>query len=450
MSFGDTIVAPRRQIFVPDEYLERKDIPPNERAISCKWVYRIKENDDSSLRYKARLVFCGFEQTECGEAFAPVPKLPTIRMLFALAASHDWDIWQMDVVTAFLHPTIDENVYMELPEAYGESNGMPGAGHAKVGSGRYVCKLKQALYGLKQAPRAWYSDIDKYLTQTLHFRRSELDANLYIMQDLHLLLWVDDILLFALATSPTTSASDSPVQRVKGQLSTKYRMKDLGEAKSFIGIQIERDRPKLIVRLHQQKHIEGILDTFGMTACNGLNVPLDRSIKLISTASTESTELNGDDITRYQSIVGKLIYAMIATRPDLAFAVSTLGRFNAAPNTSHLEAAKKTFRYLRRTSNVGLMYSPTSSNGKSNELIGFCDSDWAGDLDSRRSTTGYVFMISNGAISWKSRRQQTVALSSTEAEYMAVTDASKEGIWLRSLYRKLSCGIHPSNPNNRS
>ena len=180
-----------------------------------------------------------------------------------------------------------------------------------------------------------------------------------------------------------------------------------------------------------------------MNECNGLNVPLDRSIKLVSTASAASTNstaalpaaaaLNGDDTTRYQSIVGKLMYAMIATRPDLAFAVSTLGRFNAAPNATHLEAAKKTLRYLRKTSNVGLVFSPTPSI----DLIGYCDSDWAGDLDSRRSTTGYAFLLSNGAISWKSRRQQTVALSSTEAEYMAVTDASKEGIWLRRLYNEI-------------
>ena len=135
-------------------------------------------------------------------------------------------------------------------------------------------------------------------------------------------------------------------------------MKDLGEVKSYIGIQIQWDRPKLIVRLHQQKYIEGILDTFGMTECNELNVPLDRSIKLVSTAfaastasaaSTKSTAglavataLGGDYITRYQSIVGKVMYAIIATRPDLAFAVSTLGRFNAAPNATHLEATKKT------------------------------------------------------------------------------------------------------------
>ena len=194
------------------DYLERKDMPIKERAISCKWVCRIKEHDDSSLRYKARLVFHRFEQTKCGETFAPIPKLPTIRMLLALEASHDWDIWQMDVVTAFLHPIINENVYMELPEDYGESNCVPGAGHAKVGSGRYVCKLKKSLYGLKQAPRAWYSDIDKDLTQNLHFQRSELDANLYIMQYLHLLLWVDDILLFAPPlpqTLPSSVSKDS-------------------------------------------------------------------------------------------------------------------------------------------------------------------------------------------------------------------------------------------------
>ena len=167
-----------------------------------------------------------------------------------------------------------------------------------------------------------------------------------------------------------------------------------------------------------------------------MTVPLDRSIKLGSTTSAASTasaaltpeltvattaaELNGNDIARYQSIVGKLMYAMIATRPDLAFAVSMLRRFNAAPNATHLEAPKKSLRYLRKSSNVGLIYSPNPII----DLIGYCDSDWAGDLDSRRSTTGYVFLLSNGAISWKSRRQQPVALSSTEAKYMAVTDAN--------------------------
>ena len=152
----------------------------NTNVVSCKWVYRIKENhDDGTLRFKARLVFRGFEQTDCGETFAPVPKLATIRMLFALAAVHDWDISQMDVVTAFLHPTIDEDVYMELPEGYSVSNGISDAtsdrrfDRSSNGSSdnvrcnddcrRYVCKLYKALYGLKQAPRAWYADIDKFL-----------------------------------------------------------------------------------------------------------------------------------------------------------------------------------------------------------------------------------------------------------------------------------------------
>ena len=182
-----------------------------------------------------------------------------------------------------------------------------------------------------------------------------------------------------------------------------------------------------------------------MQSCNGLNVPLDSGSKLTSNPEKtgNSTSLDQSDITKYQSIVGKFMYAMIATRPDLAFAVSTLGRFNSAPEKLHLEAVKKTLRYLRWTLDIGLTYSPTYNdkligyNASNDNLIGFCDSDWAGDPDTRRSTTGYVVMLSNGAISWKSQRQQTVALSSTKPEYMAITEASKEAIWLRRLYSKI-------------
>ena len=418
-------------------YVKRADV--HENIISCKWVYRIKENhDNDSLRFKARLVIRGFEQTECGETYAPVPKLPTIRMLFALAAVHNWDIWQMDVVTAFLHPKLDDDVYMELPEGYG----LTSDNHDNLSPGEcrrtYVCKLNKALYGLKQAPRAWYADIDSFLTKSLSFHRSVHDANLYMMHGLFLLLWVDDILLF----SPSSTVAISPIAHIKQQLSTKYRMKDLGEARLFIGIEIERDRHACTIRLHQRKYIEETLEMFSMTSCNGVNLPLDRSAKLVATSSSSSTaasedsRLDNDGTTKYMSIVGKLMYAMIATRPDLAFAVSTLGKFNSAPTAAHLGAAKKVLRYLRKTSNIGITYGTTAAS--SNDVIGFSDSDWAGDLDTRRSTTGYVFLLSNGAISWKSKRQPTVALSSTEAEYMAITDASKEGIWLQRLFHEVS------------
>ena len=214
-------------------YLDRRDVQNDANVISCKWVYRIKENNkDDSLHFKARLVFRGFEQTDCGETFAPVPKMATIRMLFAFAVVHDWDIWQMDVVTTFLHHMIDEDVYMELPEGYGipedeggNSGSNSGGGNSSILPGecrkKYICKLNKALYGLKEAPRAWYTVIDEFLTCGLKLKCSVYDANLYIMKDLFLLLWVDDIMIFTLRCTINMA---TPVSHVKSQLSAKYRM----------------------------------------------------------------------------------------------------------------------------------------------------------------------------------------------------------------------------------
>ena len=172
------------------------DVLNNANIISYKWVSRIKENhDNDSLRFKPRLVIRGFEQMECHDTYALEPKLSTIRMLFVFAAIHDWDIWQMDVVTAFFHPKLDEDVYIAQPEGYNLCR-LPND-HLPNDHASYVCKLNKALYGLKQGPRAWYSDIDNYLTKSLSFYRSVYDSNLYMMHDLFLLLWVDDILLFS-------------------------------------------------------------------------------------------------------------------------------------------------------------------------------------------------------------------------------------------------------------
>ena len=203
-----------------------------------------------------------------GETFAPVAKFATLRMLLALAAMHDWEIDQMDVETAFLNPQLDEEVYMELPEGY-ESLGQ-------------VCWLKKALYGLKQAPRAWYQDIDSYLVEVIKFNRSTEDPNLYIlplantMHRLYLLLWVDDILLFA----PTGQA----LQDIKAKLMAKYRMKDLGPAKAFIGLKIDRDRQNRSIHIHQSSYISSILQTFGMQDFKGLSTPME-SASLKSTSS---------------------------------------------------------------------------------------------------------------------------------------------------------------------
>lgn len=210
-------------------------------------------------------------------------------------------------------------------------------------------------------------------------------------------------------------------------------MKDLGAARIFIGIEIVRNRENRQIRLHQQRYIESILKHFNMHESNGLATPLDPNVKLRSDHGSPC------DNHRYQSQVGKLMYAMLGTRPDLAYAVSTLGRFNSAPTTVHASAVKRTLRYLSSTRFHGLLFD----GGKAGDLTGYSDSDWAGDLDTRRSTSGYVFLLAGAAISWKSRRQPTVALSSTEAEYMAIAETVKEAIWLRRLFSEITQSSKP-------
>ena len=181
-----------------------------------------------------------------GQTFAPVAKFVTLRMLLALAAIHDWKIDQMDVETAFLNLQLEKEVYMESPEGYKT----PGQ----------VCRLKKALYGLKQAPRAWYKDIDTYQVEVINFQRSAEGSNLYILVNakyiLYLLLWADDILLFAKA-----------LKHVKDKLMAKYRMKDLGPARTFIGLEMNCDRKNQSIHIHQTSYIGSILQTFGMQDC---------------------------------------------------------------------------------------------------------------------------------------------------------------------------------------
>ena len=224
------------------------------RVIGCKWVYKLKRNANSSRRFKARLVIRGFEQEygiDYTETFAPVAKFVTVRILFALAAKYDWEIEQMDVITAFLNPILQEEVYMELPEGYTlpESHTFP-----RTSGGRVICRLRKCLYSLKQAPRAWYTDIDAYLTGTLGFTRSEEDYNLYISKHVILLLFVDDILLF----SPKMDA----ISALKSFLNAKYQMSDLGPIQQYLGIQVVRDRQAQTIHINQAPYIETILKRF--------------------------------------------------------------------------------------------------------------------------------------------------------------------------------------------
>jgi hypothetical protein len=390
-------------------------LPPGRRAIASKWVFKKKVNANGTIRYKARLVIKGCQQRagiDFEETFAPVAMLKTVRVLLALAAFYDWEIHHVDVITAFLNPALKEEVYMEQPEG------------SKHEHDCRVCKLGKALYGLKQAPRAWHSDIDAFLL-SIGFTNSKTDPNLYISPEVLLILYVDDILIFA--------RSITALKGAKSQLFTKYAMTDLGEVQQFLGLQIQRNRPARKIYIHQTAYLNRVLDRFDMADCNGVATPMEsgNDLRIVEPGTKNPAPC---DQQQYQSEIGSIMYGMIGSRPDFAYTMSALSRFNASPTTAHQGAVKRALRYIRNTTDFGICYGGKKQlQDQYPTLLGFADSDWAGDKDYRKSTTGYTFILNGGAVSWKSGRQQSVALSSTEAEYVAYAEAAKEAIWLRRL-----------------
>jgi len=221
-------------------------------------------------------------------------------------------------------------------------------------------------------------------------------------------------------------------------------MANLGPVHCFLGIEIERYRSRRILHIHQQRAVRKLLATNGFSDFNGQWTSQPSGSKLQRLAP-ESNPTNGtartldsDGKQRYQSIVGSLMWLMLCTRPELAFTVSRLSKFSSTPNTEHLSAATYTLRYLRNTANLTIQYN--ASDSKANMPIGYTDSDFAGDPDDRKSTSGFVFMLAGGAITWRARKQPLVAFSMVEAEYISASDAAKEAIWVRFLYARILYG----------
>ena len=209
-------------------------------------------------------------------------------------------------------------------------------------------------------------------------------------------------------------------------------MVDLGEAKQYLGMHIEQDRDARTIYLNQTRYISKILERFGMQDCKGISTPMEAAA--LPPCPTDHAE--AIKRTDYQSKVGNVMYAMLGTRPDLAFAVSALSKYNSCAITAHHSAMGRVLRYLQATKNTGILYKGESISAMP-EHVCYTDSEWAGDRDKRRSTGGFVVVLCGGAVSWKTRKQDIVALSTTEAEYIALTEASKEVIWMRRLLREI-------------
>jgi len=326
----------------------------------------------------------------------------------------------MDVKTAFLNGNLNEEIYMTVPEGIDAAT-----------SSNSVCKLNRTLYGLKQSLRMWNQKIDNFLLHEQGFTYLNSDHGTYIRrsnQSLAIItLYIDDLLILTDSLETMTT--------LKLNLSQTFAMTDCSEIHHFLGIRITRDQNKCTITLDQGHYIDQILTRFNMTNCKPVATPLDASIQLKITEDAEIT-----DVTLYQQIVSSAMYLMIATRPDIAATISIISQFTSKPTRDHHHATKHLLHYLKGTRNYKLHLGCQDDSDLS--LIGYSDTNWGGDVNTRKSTTGYLFYLSGGVISWSSKRQATVALSSTEAEYMALTHATKEAIWLRSLLDELGFKQH--------
>lgn len=396
---------------------ELVELPKNSRVISSKWIFKCKIGATGIVeRYKARLVAQGYSQrpgVDYEETFAPVVRFESIRTVVALAVQNNLKLHQMDITTAFLNGVLKEVVYMKQPEGYIQNS-----------KEKLVCQLKRSIYGLKQSPRCWNTALDSQLKK-MGFIQTTSDPCLYVSSEgepFIIAVYVDDILL--------AGKTDSRIVEVKNALASKFNVKDMGELKYFLGVKVIQDIAGGNVWIGQPSYTETILQQFSMTEAKSVKTPVNPSIKL-SKATDESKCV---DPEMYQSAVGKLLYLSTRTRPDVTFAVCNVAKYTSNPTEEHWKAVKHILRYLVGTINYGLLYNRADS---SSECCGYSDADWAGDLDDRKSTSGYVFQVGGAPVSWRSCKQSSVALSTAEAEYIALSSAAQEAIWMRTLLSEL-------------
>jgi len=404
------------------------------KPIGSKWVYMTKHNPDGSTRYKARLVPKRYEQTDFGETYAPIGKLTTFRYLISLIGRYGWNTDHTAVVTAFLNPAIDnDDIYITLPEGWPEGLNAP----------KIIIRLRKALYGLKQAPRLWHDDINAFLL-SLGFTQSSADHNLYLPSDgILILLYVDDI-----SMSYLEAATKAAIE-VKAKLSEKFKIMNFGPARQFLGIEIYRDENGTRISLSQKAYITTILKRFSMEHSHGVSTTMDPNIKMDLAKERGVEELK--HITDYQAVVGSLMYAALATQPDISYAVTAHSRDNSRPFTSHMTAAKRVLQYLESTADFRLHLTGNGigigiSIDIGNSLVGYSDSNWANDSADRKSQGGEVILPSNGAMSWQSRKQSLIPMSTLEAEFIACSEASREAKWLLQLQKNIHGSQKDSPP----
>ncbi|KAL0407710.1 UNVERIFIED_CONTAM: Retrovirus-related Pol polyprotein from transposon TNT 1-94 [Sesamum radiatum] len=370
---------------------ELMDLPPGSTPLGCKWILKRKYKADGSIdKYKARLV------------------------AKAIAALYDLEIHQMDVKTAFLNGELDEEIYMEQPE-----------GFVVPGQEKKVCRLVKSLYGLKQAPKQWHEKFDRTMLSN-GFKINECDKCVYVKSShnsfIIVCLYVDDMLIMG--------SNRDVILTTKRMLTKHFDMKDMGLADVILGIKISKTSDGLA--LSQSHYIENILKKFKAYDSPPAKTPVDLNLHLAKNKGESEGQIE------YSRIIGSLMYIMNCTRPDIAYAVNKLSRFTSNPSKNHWKGLIRVLRYLKYTSNYGLHYTRYPA-----VLEGYSDANWISDSKDTKSTSGYVFTIGGGAVSWKSSKQTCIARSTMESEFIALDKAGEEAEWLRNFLEDIPCWTKP-------
>lgn len=388
-------------------------IPHDRKPVGSRWVFTIK----SDGRYRARLVAQGFSQVygiDYFDTYSPTLQMDSLRILLAVAAFRDWEIHQVDVKTAYLEADLNEDIYIKRPE------GMAGT--------KYV-KLNKSLYGLKQSGRAWYEKLDTKLS-SLGFEKSEYDQCIYIHSKLQLVIgvYVDDLVICGKVYND--------VKDIKQKLSSFFPIKDLGPIDTIIGWKISRERSSRTLKISQAHYLTEKVKSFGLEDGKIVSSPLEGYHGILPKQDEEKLA----DESAYASAIGSLGYASSSTRPDISFAVSQLGSFNSSPAIRHWNCVCRLLRYIKGSKDYHITYSfgpHTCEIIHEMKATLYSDSDFASDIITRRSVSGYIMMLGNGPVSWQSRRQKSVSTSTAEAEYVALFEASKNATWLTGFLNEL-------------
>jgi len=416
------------KILIENGTWEIVELPHGKKAIGSGWVWRIKYNPDGSIeRYKARIVAKGYLQRPGFDyiaSFAPTYRPAGLRLVLALTAIKNLELRSVDISSAFTYGDLDEEIYMEQPEGFHQ------------GGPNMVCRLKKGLYGLKQAARQWNKKIHSVLV-SMDFTRIKADAAIYVYSKgnvkIIVPIYIDDI-TFA-------GNSKAEIDHCIQELSKHFKLRDLGDTKFLLGIEISRDRSKQSLSLSQKQYILNILERFGHSNCATVQTPMTPGLVLTKEDSAK-TEKEKAEIP-YLEAVGALQYLSLHTRPDIAYAVGYLGRFNHCYGQSHWKAVKHVFRYLKGTLDYKLTYQGSLDP---HIFTTYSDASHMDSFDTGKSTGAYLTIIGGGAIGWSSKLQDFVSLSTTEAEYVAAVEAGKEILWMRHILEEFGYPVKEASP----